>query len=451
VISTEQLRSQIKGRVIEPADSGYDEARQVFAGWVDRRPAHIVQVADADDVARVITFARETDLILAVRSGGHSGAGHSVCDGGIVIDLRRLRELEIDAAGKTAWAQTGLTARDYSMATQEFGLATGFGDTGSVGIGGLTLGGGVGYLSRKYGLTIDDLIAAEVVTADGTLVTADAGTHTDLFWALRGGGGNFGIATRFKLRLHEVGTVYGGMLMLPATADVIESFIAAAQVAGDELTVIGNVMPAPPMPFVPAEYHGRLVIFALMVHAASLETGERALAPFRSLANPIVDMLRPMPYPEIYPPEDPNYRPITANRTMFVDSVDRGKLEAMVEQLEASSAKMRVVQIRVLGGAIARVPVDATAYAHRQRRIMLNIAALYERPEDATPHKVWVDQLWNILQDGKPAAYVNFLTDEGAARVREAYPNPTWEKLATIKARYDPTNLFRLNQNVPPA
>lgn len=450
MISIEQLRAQINGRVIEPGDADYDEARQVFIGGVDRRPAHIVRRADAGDIARAIDFARDCGLELAVRSGGHSGAGHSATDGGMVIDLRDMRALEIDAEGKTAWAETGLTAREYSVAASERGLATGFGDTGSVGIGGLTLGGGVGYLSRKHGLTIDSLIAADVVTADGSLVRADASSHPDLFWAIRGGGGNFGVATRFKFRLNEVGTVMAGMLMMPATVDVVASFIAAADAAPEELTTIANVMPAPPMPFVPAEHHGRLVVFALMVHSGPLDAGERAVAPFRALAEPIVDMLRPMPYPDIYPPDDATYHPTAAQRTMFVDAIDRKAVETIIEHLEAATAKMRVAQIRVLGGAIDRVPVDATAFAHRGRRLMVSIAALYERAEEAAMHRAWTDELWKALQNGEPACYVNFLNDEGTARIHEAYPGETWKRLTAVKARYDPTNLFRLNQNIPP-
>jgi FAD/FMN-containing dehydrogenase len=241
------------------------------------------------------------------------------------------------------------------------------------------------------------------------------------------------------------------MLILPATADVVEAFIAAAEAAPEEVGLIGNVMPAPPMPFIPAEYHGRMVILAFMVYAGPLDAGERSLGVFRSLARPLADMLRPMPYPEIYPPEDPNYRPKARSRTMFVETLDRPRNEVMLERLNASTASMRAVQIRILGGAIDRVPVDATAYAHRQRRMLLNIATFYETADDAPVRQAWVDDLWHRLQDGTPGAYVNFLGDEGMARVREAYPQPTWDRLAAIKAKYDPTNLFRLNQNVPPA
>ncbi|MGH2621171.1 MAG: FAD-binding oxidoreductase [Anaerolineales bacterium] len=444
------FRAQLKGHVIGPDDAGYDEARTVFIGGVDRRPAVIVRVADPDDVSRVVVLARETGMELAVRSGGHSGAGHGVSQAGIVLDLLDLRALDIDAERRTAWAESGLTAGAYSIAAGAYGLATGFGDTGSVGIGGLTLGGGVGYLVRKYGLTIDDLLAAELVTADGRLLRVDAGTHPDLFWAIRGGGGNFGVATRFQFRLHELDTIVGGMLMLPATSDVISSFIAEAEAAPEELSTIANVMPAPPMPFVPDEYHGQLVILALMAYAGGAEAGELAIAPFRALAAPIVDMLRPMPYPEIYPPDDSTYHPVAAGRTLFVEAVDRGIAEMILDHLRASTASMAVAQLRVLGGAMARVPVEATAFAHRRRRILVNVAALYERPVEKPLHEAWVSGFASALRQGETGAYVNFLGDEGEARIREAYPGPTWDRLVSIKARFDPTNLFRLNQNIPP-
>lgn len=278
-ISIPKLRTVLDGRAISPDDAGYDEARTVFPGGVDRRPAVIVRAANATDVSLVVSLARESGLELAVRSGGHSGAGHATTDGGILLDLRDMKGFEIDVERRTAWAQTGLTAGEYTVAAGAHGLATGFGDTGSVGIGGITLGGGIGYLVRKHGLTIDDLLAAEVVTADGQLLRADAETHPDLFWAIRGGGGNFGVATRLRFRLHEVGTVVGGMLMLPATPETIASFVSEAEAAPDELSTIANVMPAPPTPFVPAEMHGRPVIMGMLAYAGEVEAGERAVAP----------------------------------------------------------------------------------------------------------------------------------------------------------------------------
>ncbi|GIK39123.1 MAG: FAD-linked oxidase [Chloroflexota bacterium] len=450
-LSIPQLRAALNGRVIAPDDARYDLARTVFYGGIDRRPAVIVRAADATDVARIISLARETGLELAVRSGGHSLAGHSVSEGGIVLDLSGMRALDIDAKQRTAWVQTGLTAGEYTVAAGAYGLATGFGDTRSVGIGGITLSGGVGYLVRKHGLTIDNLLAADVVTADGQLLRADAETHPDLFWAIRGGGGNFGVATRFQFRLHELETVVGGMLMLPATADIITSFVAEAEAAPDELSIIANIMPAPPMPFVPAEHHGRLIIMALICYAGAADAGERAIAPFRELATPIADMVRPMPYPEIFPPDEAGYHPVAIGRTMFVDAINRQAAETIMDHLQASTAPMRVTQLRVLGGAVARVPADATAFAHRQRRVMANVAALYERPDEAAQHEAWVTDFAAALRQGDSSAYVGFLGNDGQARIREAYPSATWDRLVAIKRRYDPTNLFRLNQNVPPA
>jgi FAD/FMN-containing dehydrogenase len=445
------LRASLNGRVITPGEDGYDEARTVFYGGIERRPAVIVRPADASHVARVVSLARETGLELAVRSGGHSLAGHSLSEGGIVLDLRDMRAFQIDPEARTAWAETGLTAGEYTAAAAAYGLATGFGDTGSVGIGGITLGGGVGYLVRKYGLTIDDLLAAEVVTADGQLLRVDAERHPDLFWAMQGGGGNFGVATRFQYRLHEVDTIVGGMLMLPATPDVIAGFIAAAEAAPEELSTIANIMPAPPLPFVPAEHHGRLVVMAMLVYAGEVEAGKRAIAPFRALAALIADMVRPMHYPEMFPPEQGNYHPTAVGHTMFVDGIDRDMAETLVEYLQASDGTMRVAQLRVLGGAMARVPVEATAFAHRQSRIMVNLAAFYDGPEDRAVREAWVEDFAAALHQRDSGAYVNFLGDEGGARVREAYPGSTWDRLVAIKNRYDPTNLFRLNQNIPPA
>ena len=446
-----EISSNVRGQVIHPPDDGYDEARTVFYGGFDRYPAAIARVADATDVSRVVALAREMGLELAVKSGGHSLAAHSTTDGGIVLDLSEMKNLEIDVPGRTAWAETGLTAGEYTAATGAHGLATGFGDTGSVGIGGITLGGGVGYLVRKHGLTIDNVLAAEIVTADGELLRVDAERHPDLFWAIRGGGGNFGVVSRFRYRLHEVDTIVGGMLVLPATPEVIASFVAEAEAAPEELSTIANVMVAPPMPFLPEEVHGHLVVMAMVVYAGEIEVGERAVAPFRALATPIVDELKPMPYPEIYPPEEGDYHPVGSARTMFLETIDLPVAETIVDHLRVSRAQMAVAQIRVLGGAMARVPEEATAFAHRSSRIMVNVAALYERPDEAPVHEPWLTAFAAALRQGEGGAYVGFLGEEGEERIREAYPGSTWERLADIKGRYDPTNLFRLNQNIPPA
>ncbi len=392
-LSVDDLAARVRGRVIRPGDADYDAIRQVVSGEFDRRPAALVRVQDAQDVAAVVAFARETGAPLAVRSGGHSGSGHSSVDDGIVIDLRDMRAIEIDLEARTVWAETGCTAADVSTATGAHGLAVGFGDTGSVGIGGITLGGGVGYLARKHGMTINSLLAAEIVTADGQVLRVDADQHPDLFWALRGGGGNFGVATRFRYRLVEVEEFVGGMLFLPGTADVVSGFMREAIAAPESLSVIANVMTCPPMPFIPEEHHGRLIVMAFMAFAGPVEEGQRVLDRFRSLATPLADMTRPMPYHEMYPPEDPNneYHPTAAARNFFMESFTPEHAALIVERLDASDAPMRVVQLRVLGGAMGRVAPDATAFAHRSHPIMVNVAAFYEGAADKAAKQGWVE------------------------------------------------------------
>ncbi len=451
-LSIPSLRAEFDGAVIAPGDESYDSARQVFYGGADRRPAAIVQPDSAAGVARVIALARESGLELAVRAGGHSGLGFGVSEGGVVLDLGRLRDLELDVQNRTAWAGGGLTAGEYTAEASGHGLATGFGDTASVGIGGITLGGGIGFLLRKYGLTIDNLLAAEVVTADGSVLQVDADNHPDLFWAIRGGGGNFGVVTRFKFRLHEVPSVVGGMLMLPVTPDVIVSFVEAADAAPRELSTIANVMPAPPMPFVPEEWHGKPVIFGLLAYAGSTDAGEKAVAPFRALAEPVVDMVKPISYAEMFPPEPEGYHPIASGRTLFTDRVDHATATRIVDELQTpSTAMMRVVQLRVLGGAMADVPDDATAFAHRSAPILGNVAALGTSVEEAKSFEPWVEGLTQTVRNGGSGAYVNFVSHDDPAMVRAAYPGSTFDRLAQIKRRYDPDNLFRLNLNIPPA
>jgi FAD/FMN-containing dehydrogenase len=368
-----------------------------------------------------------------------------------VIDLSALRSFELDAVARTAWAGAGLTAGAFTVAAGRHGLATGFGDTGSVGIGGITLAGGIGFLVRKHGLTIDNLLAAEIVTADGRLRRVDAETESELFWALRGGGGNFGVVTRLKYRLHPVDTVFGGLLVLPATPEVIPGFVAEAEAAPDELSTIANVMLAPPLPFVPEEVHGSLVVMAKMVDAGDVEAGQRAVAPLRALAEPVADLLRPMKYPEVYPAEE-GYRLAAVARTMFAGNVASPQADTILERIGQSSATMAVCEIRVLGGAMARVPAEATAFAHRHSRMMINVAAIHDpSTSERSEHAAWVRGLSAELDDGDPGAYAGLLADEGEQRVRAAYPGATWERLTAVKATYDPDNVFRLNQNIPPA
>src|SRR5262245_20718844 len=446
----DQLRAAVSGPVITPDDPTYDKVRTVFLGDVDAHPAAVVRAADADDVARVVEITRDAEAELAIRSGGHSGAGHSTTEGGIVLDLRDMNRIEFDVDGRTAWADGGVTAADYTNQAGQHGLVTRCGHAGSVGVSGLTLGGGIGFLLRRFGLTIDSLLGAELVTADGRIRQVDEEHDPDLFWATRGGGGNFGVATRLKFRLHELSEIVGGMMILPATAETVEGFLSEAQAAPDELSTIANVMPCPPMPFVPESAHGQIVIFGLLTYAGDVADGQKQLDRFRGLAQPLADMTRPMPYAGMYMPEDEEYRPTAIARTMFIDHVDGPTAAKIMSALESSDALMRVTQLRALGGAMARVPDDTTAFANRSSRIMASVAAFYTGPDDRPARETWVSDLVGELpRDGR--AYVNFLVNEGEEGVRSAYPGPTYDRLAKIKRRYDPTNLFRRNQNIPPA
>jgi FAD/FMN-containing dehydrogenase len=440
----------IEGRIVTPADADYDRLRTVVYGGIDARPAALVRVRNAADVARVVRFARDTGTPLAVRSGGHSANGHSTVEGGIVIDLRDMKGIAIDEAGRAVWAEAGLTAGELTAATLASGLVVGFGDTGSVGIGGITTGGGVGYLVRKWGLTIDSLLAAEVVTADGTIREIDADTEPELFWAIRGGGGNFGVVTRFRFALHALPEFTGGMMVLPATAESIAAFMAASLAAPEELSGIGNVMPAPPMPFLPPDVVGKPVILAMLAFAGPAADAEKALAPFRALG-PLADMVKPQGYMGMFPPEDPDLHPLAVSSTMFMDSVGVEDAATMLRFLAESDAPLRAVQLRALGGAAARVGDPDTAYGHRRAPIMVNVASFYVGEADKPCRERWVADLSAALHQGRDGGYVNFVGGDGPEAVRAAYPEATYRRLQQVKARFDPQNLFRRNHNVLPA
>jgi FAD/FMN-containing dehydrogenase len=446
----DELRAELGDRLIAPGDPGYDEARRVFFQGIDRRPAAIARVAGADEVARIVGLARESGVELAVRSGGHSRAGHGTSDGGLVIDLSGLKSLEIDADQGSAWVGTGLTAGEFTIATGERGLATGLGDTGSVGIGGITLAGGIGYLVRKNGLTIDDLLAAEVVTADGDVVTASAESEPDLFWAIRGGESNFGVATRLRLRLHEISEIVGGMLILPATPDVIGGFLEAAEAAPEELSTIANVLLAPPLPFIPEQAYGSPIVIGMMAYVGPVAEGESVIAPFRALAQPIADMVRPLHYPELYAGPEPEAR-LGSGANFFADSLEPAGPETIPEWLPKSTAMLKAVQLRVLGGAAGRVADDATAFAHRDRRLFVNVAAMFADGAEQDAQDAWAADLAAALGRDGSGGYVGFLGEEDEATIRAAYPGATWDRLRELKRRYDPENVFRVNHNIPPA
>jgi FAD/FMN-containing dehydrogenase len=442
----------ITGTVIRPEDEGYDVARLVHNRTFDRRPALIVKASGSADVAHTVLFARDSGLELAVRGGSHSVAGYGTSDGGIVLDLSAMKGLHIDPERRLAWAQAGLTAGEYTAAAAAHGLATPFGDTGSVGISGLTLGGGIGWLVRKYGLAIDALVSVEIVTADGRLITASAEEHSDLFWAVRGGGGNFGVVTRFQFRLFPVGMVFGGALFMPPTKDVLRSLGPIAASAPEALTTISMLMPAPPAPFIPAELHGQPTLAIMFVFDGDPEGGQAAIEPFRQVATPMAELVMPMPYPGIYAlVKDAENPGLSTHRSLFLATLDDTAIDAILEHTGSPSSPATMTQIRILGGAMARVPAGDTAFAHRDSGVMVVMMTPFEDPAEAPVHKAFIQAYYEALRPGSTGVYANFLEAEGEARVHEAYPDLTYRQLANVKRRYDPTNLFRLNQNIRPA
>jgi FAD/FMN-containing dehydrogenase len=448
----EALRWRLAGDLILAGDARYDAARKVQDATLDRRPLAIVRAANAEDIAAAVRFARDHELALAVRSGGHSLARLSMADGALVVDLSEMKRISIEPNARIARVQCGATSADLAGPAHDFGLALSTGDTSSVGMGGLITGGGIGFMARKYGLTIDSLLSARVVTADGDIVTASPDDHPDLFWAIRGGGGNFGIVMEVEVRLAPVSHVLAGDLLLPASREVIRGYLEYTASAPDDLTTLANLMYAPPAPFVPREHVGKLVLSILPCWTGSPEDGERALAPLRALATPIADTVSMIPYPRIY--QSTAHQAIPhgwALRTMFADELSDASLDAALDAMEHATSPYSIVQLRGLGGAMARVGGDETAFAHRDARYLFAAIGIWLDPaEDAAPHRAWTEALWQQVRHERRGVYVNFLEQEGAARIREAYPEATYALLRKIKRTYDPRNLFKLNQNVPP-
>ncbi|HET9417239.1 MAG TPA: FAD-binding oxidoreductase, partial [Candidatus Limnocylindria bacterium] len=445
------LASALRGTVLRPTDEAYEEDRQVWNAAAQGSPMGIVRVADAGDVAATIGFACRNGFEIAVRSGGHSLAGHSTGDEVLVIDMRDLRGMHVDLAEETVWAGAGLTAGEVTAALAEHGRAVPFGDTGSVGIAGLTLGGGIGWLARKFGLTIDSLLAVEIVTANGEVLTASETERPDLFWALRGGGGNFGVVTRFQYRMSPVGEVLGGALFLPPTRDVLRGLVPIAGSAPEELTTISMLMPIPPVPFVPEEHHGKPSLVVMFVYAGDPADGQRAIAPFLEVAEPYGVAAMPMPYPGIYEfTKEAGERHASTTRSVFMDVLDNASIDAILESVERAPEAF-MIQLRVFGGAMSHVPAGATAFAHRAATVQVTVIAPFTDPATVDAAVAWNRSLFAALEPKASGVYANFLEDEGESRVRTAYPGETYERLARVKRRYDRFNVFHRNQNIRPA
>ncbi|HZP58481.1 MAG TPA: FAD-binding oxidoreductase [Dehalococcoidia bacterium] len=445
------LQAQLSGRVIIPGDADYDDARRVPITSFYEHPQVIVRAASAEDVAAAVRFAREHGLRIAVRSGGHSVAGYSVVDGSLVIDLSQMKAVSIHPASRTARVQPGATSGDIAPAAQQYGLAVSTGDAASVGIGGLATGGGIGWMVRKFGLTIDAIVGVEVVTAEGEIIQATADEHADLFWAVRGGGGNFGIVTAFELRLQPVGMVLGGIIALPPTREVLRGLMDYVVRAPEELTTIAQVMHLPPAPFVSPEFHGNLAVIVFVCWAGEVEAGQRALQPIRALAAPFVDMVQPMPYEAMFElTREATLPHSVAIRSMYLREFPDAVIDTTLAHMPKATSPIAMFQIRGLGGAFARVPSDATAFAHRDKQYMATIINLWEGDDVTGAHHAWTQAFWEDIRAYGDGAYVNFLQDEGADRIRDAYPQGTYERLAEVKRRYDPQNVFNLNQNIAP-
>jgi FAD/FMN-containing dehydrogenase len=451
------LASSFSGVLLTPGDAGYDEARQVWNGAIDRHPALIARCATVADVVAALRHARERGLLVAVRGGGHGVAGLAVCDDGLVIDLSPMRGIAVDPAARTARAQAGVLWGEMDAATQEHGLATVGGIVTHTGIAGLTLGGGIGWLMRRCGATVDNLLGAEVVTADGDVVQAGAEEHPELFWGLRGGGGNFGIVTSFEYRLHAVGpTVLAGPIFhaLEDGPEVLRFYRDYIAEAPDELTTIVMLRQAPALPFMPAELHGRPVVMVTACYAGAIERGEEVLAPLRRFGRPLVDAVGPRPYVELQSLFNPGV-PHGWHyywKSWALPPLQDAAIDTLVEQAHRITSPRSYVIVFQLGGALARVGEHDTAFGQRDAAHDVNINAVW-LPDDPArdEHVRWARECYAALEPfATGRTYVNFLADEGQQRVRAAYGEERYARLVALKRAHDPDNVFRLNQNIDP-
>jgi FAD/FMN-containing dehydrogenase len=451
----DDLGAHFRGELVHPDEPSYDDLRRVWNGSIDRRPALIARCTGVADIRAALAFARRTGLPVAVRGGGHSFPGHSTCDGGIVIDLAPLKGVRVDPVRRTARAQAGVLLGELDRETQAFGLATPAGIVTHTGLAGLTLGGGIGWLMRKYGLTIDNLLSVDVVTAEGELVTASEDVNADLFWGIRGGGGNFGIVTEFEFQLHPVGPiVYAGPVMWPMeeSPKLLRFYRDWITDIPDELTTAVIHRWVAPLPTIPAELHGRPVVIVLACYAGPVEEGAQVMAPLKAFAPPLLDLCTPKPYLQVQSMFDLSY---PHGRRYYMRACDVAELsdpvvDVAVDRGLAIDAHWTSYPIFHLGGAIARMPADSTAFGGRGSGHTFNFVGATVGPEGFAEQRQWVRDSWRAIEPYQTGAYVNFLTDEGEERIRSAYGATTYERLQTLKRKYDPNNLFHLNQNIPP-
>ena len=450
------LRRPFNGEIVQPGDADYDQHRRIWNGSIDRYPALVARCADAADVGRAIRFAREAGLDLTVRSGGHSFPGHSVSDDGLVVDLSLMKRIQVDPEDRVVRVQAGVRLGELDQATQPFGLAVPAGIVTTTGLAGLTLGGGIGWLMRKYGLTIDQLLSVELVTADGELVTASESENPDLFWAVRGAGSNFGVVTEFEFQLNPLGPeVFAGAVFWPMeeSANVLRFYRDWITDVPDELTTIVVHRKAPPLPAIPAELHGRPVVTIISCYAGPVADGERVLAPMRAFGSPLLDLNTRKPFVDHQAMFDPSF----PNgwwyyfRSCEVDTLSDEVIDVTAEHAQRLRSPLTAFPIFHLGGAVAQMGDDDTAFHGRTSGHIFNINATTSARDGFDAEREWSRTFWTALQPYQRGVYVNFLMDEGDQRVREAYGPAKYDRLRALKRRYDPDNVFCHNQNIPPA
>jgi FAD/FMN-containing dehydrogenase len=450
-----RLKSDLHGQLLQPGDGGYDDARVIWNAMIDRRPALIARCSDASDVARVVDFARELGLLLAVRAGGHNIAGSAVCDGGVVIDLSQMKKVSVAPGSRRATVEAGATLGDLDGATQAHGLAVPLGINSTTGVAGLTLGAGFGWLSRKYGMTIDNLESAEVVTADGQIVRADSNENPDLFWAIRGGGGNFGVVTRFELRLHPVGPeVLSGLIVfgIGQAKSVLQKYRDFMQTAPDDLSVWAVARQAPPLPFLPPAVHGTEILALALCYAGDPVQGQPLIEPLRTFGTVLGEHVGVQPYTAWQQAFDPLLTPGARNywKSHNFTTLPDGLFDTLVEYIGKLPSPQCEIFFGGIGAATTRVAPDATAYAHRDARFVMNVHGRWESAADDERCIHWARDYFEASRPfASGGAYVNFLTADEGDRIRAAY-GPNYDRLAEVKRKYDPGNLFRMNQNIRP-
>jgi FAD/FMN-containing dehydrogenase len=449
------LKNKVTGRVVLAADPGYDDVRKIWNAMIDRRPAIIVQCAEASDVSHALVFAREHGLEISVRGGGHNIAGNAVCDNGLMIDFSTLKRVHVDAGKKRAYVEPGATLGDFDAAVQAHGLATPVGINSTTGIAGLTLGGGFGWLTRQYGLTIDNLVSTEVITADGKNVRASANDHPDLFWALRGGGGNFGVVTQFEFALHTVGPeIFAGLIVFPfdQAKQVLTQYRECFASTPDELNVWVVLRQAPPLPFLPESVHGKEVVVFAVFYAGDAAAGEKLIEPLRHFGNPHGEHLSAQPYLAWQQAFDPLLTPGARNywKSHNFTTLSNAALDTVIDFASPLPSPQCEIFIGHIGGAPNRVAADAMAYGHREAQYVLNVHGRWDTAAEDETGIAWARAFFNASAPYASAgAYVNFMTEDEGDRVAAAY-GPNYDRLVQIKRQYDPENVFHLNQNIKP-